>query len=124
MERLRGSGDGGLLLSEVPQGGPHAEGVLRAAHEARLAPSRLALLLARPLEVLPSVTPAAPDAPLVVVCGVDHANLAEEQEVFATAGVRFQASKRSTIHLVRNEVLWRYNNEFARARSRTKGTLP
>ncbi len=31
--------DGGILLSQVPQGGPHAEGVLRAAHEARLAPS-------------------------------------------------------------------------------------
>ena len=37
------------------------------------------------------MTPAAPDAPLVVVCGLDHANLAEEQEVFVRAGVRFQA---------------------------------
>ena len=31
---------------------------------------------------------APPDAPLVVVCGLDHANLAEEQEVFARASVR------------------------------------
>jgi D-3-phosphoglycerate dehydrogenase len=37
------------------------------------------------------VTPATPDAPLVIVCGLDHANLAEEQEVFAKAGVRFRA---------------------------------
>ena len=37
------------------------------------------------------MTPAAPGAPLVIVCGLDHANLAEEQEVFAKAGVRFRA---------------------------------
>ena len=32
------------------------------------------------------MTPAAPDAPLVVVCGLDHANLAEEQEVLGEGG--------------------------------------
>jgi D-3-phosphoglycerate dehydrogenase len=34
------------------------------------------------------MTSAAPVAPLVVVCGLDHANLTEEQEVFAQASVR------------------------------------
>src|SRR5262245_10431533 len=29
-------------------------------------------------------------APLVVICGLDHANLSEEQEVFAKAGMRLQ----------------------------------
>src|SRR5262245_27290865 len=29
-------------------------------------------------------------APLVVICGLDHANLAEEQDVFAKAGIRYQ----------------------------------
>jgi D-3-phosphoglycerate dehydrogenase len=29
-----------------------------------------------------------PDAPLVLICGLDHANIAEEQEVFVRAGVR------------------------------------
>jgi D-3-phosphoglycerate dehydrogenase / 2-oxoglutarate reductase len=32
----------------------------------------------------------APTAPLVVICGLDHANIVEEQEVFAKAGVRLQ----------------------------------
>jgi D-3-phosphoglycerate dehydrogenase len=36
------------------------------------------------------MTPAAPAAPLVVVCGLDHANLTEEQDVFGKAGVRLQ----------------------------------
>ena len=36
------------------------------------------------------MTPTAPAAPLVVVCGLDHANLAEEQDVLAKAGVRLQ----------------------------------
>jgi hypothetical protein len=36
------------------------------------------------------MTTAPPDAPLVVVCGLDHANLAEEQEVLTKAGVRLQ----------------------------------
>ena len=36
------------------------------------------------------MTPTASDAPLVVVCGLDHANLTEEQDVFGRAGVRLQ----------------------------------
>jgi D-3-phosphoglycerate dehydrogenase len=36
------------------------------------------------------MTPAAPAAPLVVVCGLDHANITEEQDVFGKAGVRLQ----------------------------------
>jgi D-3-phosphoglycerate dehydrogenase len=36
------------------------------------------------------MTPTAPAAPLVVVCGLDHVNLTEEQEVLAQAGVRLQ----------------------------------
>ena len=36
------------------------------------------------------MTPSGPAAPLVVVCGLDHANLTEEQEVFARAGMRLQ----------------------------------
>jgi D-3-phosphoglycerate dehydrogenase len=36
------------------------------------------------------MTPTAPDAPLVVVCGLDHVNLAEEQDVLGKAGVRLQ----------------------------------
>jgi D-3-phosphoglycerate dehydrogenase len=36
------------------------------------------------------MTPATPAAPLVVVCGLDHANLTEEQDVFGKAGVRLQ----------------------------------
>ena len=35
------------------------------------------------------MTSTAPAAPLVVVCGLDHANVAEEQDVLAKAGVRF-----------------------------------
>jgi D-3-phosphoglycerate dehydrogenase len=33
---------------------------------------------------------APPDGPLVLICGLDHANIAEEQDVFAPAGVRFR----------------------------------
>ena len=40
------------------------------------------------------------------------------------AGVRPQASNRSTIQRVRNDVLCRYSKAFARTRSRTNGTLP
>jgi D-3-phosphoglycerate dehydrogenase / 2-oxoglutarate reductase len=36
------------------------------------------------------MTGAAATAPLVVICGLDHANIAEEQDVFAKAGLRFQ----------------------------------
>lgn len=36
------------------------------------------------------MTPATPAAPLVVVCGLDHANLTEEQDVFGRAGVRLR----------------------------------
>jgi len=36
------------------------------------------------------MTAAPPAAPLVVICGLDHANIAEEQDVFAKAGVRHQ----------------------------------
>ncbi len=36
------------------------------------------------------MTAAPPDAPLVVICGLDHANISEEQDVFAKAGVRHQ----------------------------------
>jgi D-3-phosphoglycerate dehydrogenase / 2-oxoglutarate reductase len=36
------------------------------------------------------VTRPVPTSPLVVVCGLDHVNLAEEQEVFGKAGVRLQ----------------------------------
>jgi D-3-phosphoglycerate dehydrogenase len=32
---------------------------------------------------------AVPATPLVVICGLDHANIAEEQDVLARAGVRF-----------------------------------
>ena len=32
---------------------------------------------------------AVPSAPLVVICGLDHANIAEEQDVLARAGLRF-----------------------------------
>ena len=37
------------------------------------------------------MTSTAPAAPLVVVCGLDHANVAEEQDVLGKAGVRLQA---------------------------------
>jgi D-3-phosphoglycerate dehydrogenase / 2-oxoglutarate reductase len=36
------------------------------------------------------MTQAPPTAPLVLICGLDHANVVEEQEVFARAGVRFR----------------------------------
>jgi D-3-phosphoglycerate dehydrogenase / 2-oxoglutarate reductase len=36
------------------------------------------------------VTRPVPASPLVVVCGLDHVNLAEEQEVFGKAGFRLQ----------------------------------
>jgi D-3-phosphoglycerate dehydrogenase / 2-oxoglutarate reductase len=36
------------------------------------------------------MTGAAATAPLIVICGLDHANIAEEQDVFAKAGLRFQ----------------------------------
>jgi D-3-phosphoglycerate dehydrogenase / 2-oxoglutarate reductase len=36
------------------------------------------------------MTGPATNAPLVVICGLDHANVAEEQDVFAKAGVRYQ----------------------------------
>jgi D-3-phosphoglycerate dehydrogenase / 2-oxoglutarate reductase len=36
------------------------------------------------------MTAAPADAPLVVICGLDHANIAEETDVFAKAGVRHQ----------------------------------
>ena len=35
------------------------------------------------------MTQAAPNAPLVVICGLDHANIAEEQDILTRAGVRF-----------------------------------
>ena len=35
------------------------------------------------------MTPTAPEAPLVV-CGLDHVNLAEEQDVLGKAGVRLR----------------------------------
>jgi D-3-phosphoglycerate dehydrogenase len=34
------------------------------------------------------MTPEGPRAPLVLICGLDHANIAEEQDVLARAGVR------------------------------------
>jgi len=37
-----------------------------------------------------AIAATAPDAPLVVVCGLDHVNLTEEQDVLAKAGVRLQ----------------------------------
>jgi D-3-phosphoglycerate dehydrogenase len=37
------------------------------------------------------MTQAPPPAPLVLICGLDHANVVEEQEVFTRAGVRFRA---------------------------------
>ena len=36
------------------------------------------------------MTAAPSDAPLVVICGLDHANISEETDVFAQAGVRHQ----------------------------------
>ena len=36
------------------------------------------------------MTRPVPTSPLVVVCGLDHVNLTEEQEVFGKAGVRLQ----------------------------------
>ena len=36
------------------------------------------------------MTQAAPNAPLVLICGLDHANIMEEQDVLARAGVRFE----------------------------------
>lgn len=37
----------------------------------------------------PPRSPEAPGAPLVLICGLDHANIAEEEAVFTAAGVRF-----------------------------------
>jgi D-3-phosphoglycerate dehydrogenase len=36
------------------------------------------------------MTQAAPNAPLVLICGLDHTNVMEEQDVLARAGVRFE----------------------------------
>jgi D-3-phosphoglycerate dehydrogenase len=36
------------------------------------------------------MTLAAPNAPLVLICGLDHANIMEEQDVLGRAGVRFE----------------------------------
>jgi len=36
------------------------------------------------------MTQAAPNAPRVLICGLDHANIMEEQDVLARAGVRFE----------------------------------
>jgi len=36
------------------------------------------------------MTQAASNAPLVLICGLDHANIVEEQDVLARAGVRFE----------------------------------
>ena len=36
------------------------------------------------------MTQAPPSAPLVLICGLDHANVVEEQDVFGRAGVRFR----------------------------------
>src|SRR5262249_10130677 len=43
------------------------------------------------LDSLAVVTRSVPETPLVVVCGLDHVNLTEEQEVLGKAGVRLQS---------------------------------
>lgn len=50
--------------------------MLRAPDEARLT------------RVSRATPPSASGAPLVLICGLDHANILEEQDVFAAAGVR------------------------------------
>ena len=39
---------------------------------------------------LTGMTGPAMHKPLVIICGLDHANIAEEQDVFAKAGIRHQ----------------------------------
>lgn len=64
---------GGVSLSEVPEDGADAEGVLRAADEAR---------------VMAGVPPGG--EPLVLICGLDHHSISEEQAVLRAADVPFR----------------------------------
>src|SRR6266508_1873189 len=69
---------GRLLLSEVREDRAAAEDVLWPSHEEGMSPGPGA-----------AGSPAAASGPFVLICGLDHANVAEEEQVFRAAGVRF-----------------------------------